>query len=524
MLRRLISPEHVSHRETRHLAQPAALTTIVLCGCLIIYGIHELFFGDMSVLPLALGTAGGIYAVILFYVIVRKPSHLQKLRWPTAIINAMCIGTGLLYLPTELDIIPQIIMILIAAITVILWDRTTTLIFLFLTLAFHIFLGGLFSYDFWPRLLNHATLVMLGIIVVETINRLSESTRSRIRRLESVNEFARKIVYSLETDEVMALVGAAVQNAIKGDTYFLGLTGDKETIEFNLIFDDGEFFPPTTAPIEGTLSGWVIRNQRSLFIPDMRDDVDFQGINSTLIGKKESNLSWMGVPMHAGHVNGVISVGSYSPNAFDRTDLELLENLAQHAALALDNAHHHADVEAQSHTDSLTNVYNHKYLLEVLGREAEQSHIECVPLSLIMLDVDHFKQYNDSYGHIIGDQVLTLLTEAIRTHINSTDSIGRWGGEEFAIILPNTNGAEALIVAERIQGTMNRLSLQGRDGKHLPVPTVSQGIAVFPAEVDDINRLIDLADQRLYVAKERGRNQIEPGASHWKSLSMEQKL
>jgi diguanylate cyclase (GGDEF)-like protein len=222
--------------------------------------------------------------------------------------------------------------------------------------------------------------------------------------------------------------------------------------------------------------------------------------------------------MQAGQINGVIAVGSYKSNNFDRTDLELLENLGQQAALALDNAKHHANVEAQSHLDSLTGVFNHGYLLEILNREAAREPLDHTPLSLIMLDIDYFKHYNDNYGHLVGDQVLTLLTDAIRTHIDSNDAIGRWGGEEFAIILANTSGPQALVVAERIRQTMSNLSLQGRDGKHLPVPTVSQGIAVFPQETDDVNRLIDLADQRLYLAKARGRDQIEPAEKHWQRL------
>jgi diguanylate cyclase (GGDEF)-like protein len=371
-------------------------------------------------------------------------------------------------------------------------------------------------------LLNDFTLVLLGLIIVETIHRLTEATQTRIQRLESLNDFARKIVYSLETDEVLALVGAAIQNAIKADTYFLGMAKNDKTIQFDLIFDDGEYFPPSTMPIEGTLSGWIIRNRRSLFIPDMRNDVDFEGFKTILIGKKKDNLSWMGVPMRAEHINGVVSVGSYKPNSFDRTDFELLENLVQHAALALDNAFHHAEVEAQSHSDSLTGVYNHNYIMEILRREAERTRPASLPTSLIMLDVDHFKQYNDNYGHVIGDQVLILLTEAIRTHINSTDSIGRWGGEEFAVVLPNTNGMMAMNVAKRIQQTMNTLMLKDRDGNDLPAPTVSQGIAVFPAETGDVYRLIDLADQRLYVAKERGRNQVEPEPSHWEQLAANQ--
>jgi diguanylate cyclase (GGDEF)-like protein len=511
--------KHITYRETRHLAIPAALTTIVLCIYLIVEGFRALIFGGSNSWLILPGIVDVFYSIALYYTIVTTPSQLQKWRWITAFSNALCVVTGLLFLPDQLRIVPQIIMVLIAAITVILWDRITTYIFILITIGFYFLFADWLSISFSANLLNDSTLLILGFMIVESMYRLSQATQTRIQRLESLNEFARKIVYSLETDEVLSLVGAAIQNAINADTYFLGIMGDDETIHFDLIFDDGEYFPASTMPIEGTLSGWVVRNQSSLFIPDMRNDVNFEKAKTVSIGKNKTNLSWMGVPMRAQHVNGVVSVGSYTPNRFDRTDFELLENLVQHAALALDNAFHHAEVEAQSHTDSLTSAYNHNHIVEILHREAAYSQAECLPLSLIMLDVDHFKQYNDNYGHMVGDQVLILLTEAIRTHINATDSIGRWGGEEFTIVLPNTDGLKALTVAQRIQQTMNNLLIRGREGKDLPAPTVSQGIAVFPNETEDIHRLIDLADQRLYVAKERGRNQVEPGENHWKHLS-----
>jgi diguanylate cyclase (GGDEF)-like protein len=113
---------------------------------------------------------------------------------------------------------------------------------------------------------------------------------------------------------------------------------------------------------------------------------------------------------------------------------------------------------------------------------------------------------------------LTILTQAIRQHIKSSDSIGRWGGEEFAIVLPGASGPQAQIVAERVRETVSSLSIHHREEHPLPFPTVSQGLAVFPGETNAVNKLIDLADQRLYIAKERGRNQIEPKPDHWKYI------
>lgn len=509
------SPKYVADRETRYLAEPAILTTIILCCSLIGYGIGALRANAMDLLPLFLGAVGVIYSIALYRIIVRTPELLQKWKWPTILIDAACIATGLIFIPNEFHIIPQIIGILIAASIVILWDRLTSWVFLSSAILLHFLFSIGLSINLAAFWVNDFTLLLLGLIIAETLHRSSKVAQHRIQRLESINDFARKIIYSLDADEVLSLVGSAIQDAIPADTYFLGVAQDEKTIRFDLIFDDGESFAPSTAPMEGTLSGWVIRHQRSLFIPDMLQNVDPDGLKTVTIGTTKNNLSWMGVPIHGDHINGVISVGSYTPNNFDRTDFDLLQNLAQQATLALDNAFHHAQIKSQSLTDSLTGAYNHNHIVDILRREAESNHDTTSPFSLIMLDVDHFKHYNDHYGHMVGDQVLVMLTQTIRNHIHASDAVGRWGGEEFMVVLPQTNGQQAYAVAERIQHTMSSLTIQGRDGESIPAPTVSQGIAVFPTETHEIDRLIDLADRRLYLAKERGRNHVEPSEEHW---------
>ena len=114
-----------------------------------------------------------------------------------------------------------------------------------------------------------------------------------------------------------------------------------------------------------------------------------------------------------------------------------------------------------------------------------------------------------------------MLVEILRGQIDDPRLLARWGGEEFIISLPGTTGEQALQVAGRISQTMASLTIQDREQRTIPVPTVSQGVALYPVEADEIYRLIDLADRRLYIAKERGRNQIEPDREHWQKLAAE---
>jgi hypothetical protein len=134
---------------------------------------------------------------------------------------------------------------------------------------------------------------------------------------------------------------------------------------------------------------------------DLRKEVELPGVRLVLLGKHKTSLCWMGVPMQNEDVDGIIAIGSYRPNAFGQGDLELLTSLAQHAAQALHNTYEHQAVELSAQLDSLTGVYNHGNFLRILQQQADEASLERQPLSLIMLDIDYFKAYNDSYGRIV---------------------------------------------------------------------------------------------------------------------------
>jgi diguanylate cyclase (GGDEF)-like protein len=275
-----------------------------------------------------------------------------------------------------------------------------------------------------------------------------------------------------------------------------------------VIVDDGERFPERRVPFGEGLSSLVIQRRCPLLIQHLSEEQKNLAVNRVLIGKSKHSESWLGVPllMRDGFT-GVLAVASYQANAFKEDDITLLSNIASQVALALDNARHHAQVEEQARRDSLTGAYNHGYFVAQLEREVTQSNPER-PVALIMLDIDYFKKYNDTYGHVVGDLVLRLIVQTIRTHIKRTDTVGRWGGEEFGIILPKTTVEQAQIVAQRIRQTLVTVPLADGTARTFPKPTVSQGIAVFPDHANDASQLVDLADAALYEAKHAGRDQV----------------
>ena len=511
------------YQEDAGYVYPSAIAAIIIFLVIIL----DILVGNQSpgekrFIALTFGIGGGLY--VFFQSMLIAP-RLQKYRRLYIWVNATISGLGLSLLALTLNEVHHtfysILLILTVTSISILSGRGPTYLLIALSgTAYILFhqqtLSGFFDWSI------HITPIVASIVITETILRLRQATENQIHKLETINTFSQQINSSLEINQVLSLLNAALQKAITADSYYVGLV-ENGTIRLDLFYDDGEYFNDVEIPMDSTLAGWVIRNQETLFLPDLSHGIQIAEIQKYVIGKNKSSLSWIGVPMRTAHINGLLAVASYKANTFSHADMELLSNLTQHAALALDNTVHHKQVEEQSRLDSLTGTYNHRYFLKALQELIDDVHIERKVSSLIMLDIDFFKRYNDSFGHQVGDLVLTKLCETIRQNIKKDDFVGRWGGEEFVIALPGAKGTEAHQVAKRIQKTMQELVLSHPKYEKIPAPTVSQGISVFPDEADEINRFIYLADQRLYKAKERGRNQIEPDPSHWDSIQSAKK-
>jgi diguanylate cyclase (GGDEF)-like protein len=499
----------LSLQDRQILTIPATAIAMLLSVVMLVRSFDAALPPSQRQLYLILGMASSVYIIFLYRWVLPVIDRNNVLNWVIVGFNGVCSGVLFVVDPDEAAILPLLFSMIVVVISAILTGRMATYAFILICTALQASLIQPGESVQHSLVLQISSLPLLGIIITETILRLQDALRKQMRRLETLNQVARSLATSLETPQVLALLNSAIQYSFKADTYYMG-TLKGETLRLELFFDDGEFFSPVELSLENTMAGWAIHHQQSLLVHNFDHEAAKLGIESVIVGKSKGSLSWMGTPISSGGGQlGLVAVASYKPNAFSQVDLELLENIAQQAALALDNTYHHAAVEAQSRSDSLTGVYNHGYFLKILEREAEKTLQEQSQLSLIMLDIDHFKHYNDTYGHLAGDEILSLLTSNIQRHIHATDSVGRWGGEEFVILLPETTGEHAAVVAERIRQSMNTFIISRRDQQSIPSPTVSQGIAVYPDEANDIFALIDLADQRLYLAKERGRNQIE---------------
>jgi diguanylate cyclase (GGDEF)-like protein len=499
----------------KYLLYPAAIIASVAGLVVMILGLSSLVDPTQRVGMLVAGVGIIVYAWLLSLALVLPLGRQPTTRWFIAVLNA--VGMAALSALLPLNLHPFLYLLWIATITLscIIIGRWQVYLMIAVFAALAIFILQPLRLV-WEDIL---IISMTGILLNETLYRLGVVIARKVQRLEAINRMSRTISSSIEVDKVISLVCASVQEALLADTYYVGLLNGGN-IHLELFYDDGEFFPPIEIPVGNTLAGWVIENRKSLLLRDMPKELPKVGVSAQVIGKPRPSLSWIGAPVAVGkRLHGIVAMASYRKNAFDQDDLELLESMAQQTALVIDNAYRYAEVERLSRLDSLTQVYNHGQFLAYLEELVQYSGVSKAPLSLIMVDVDYFKQYNDSYGHLAGDQALTLLVSALRQSVRSRDLLGRWGGEEFAILLPETSGIQAMQVAERIRLILRSLAITTQDGRSIPMPTVSQGIAIY-AEASSGEKLVDLADQRLYQAKARGRDQIEPTAAYWSQANL----
>jgi diguanylate cyclase (GGDEF)-like protein len=209
-------------------------------------------------------------------------------------------------------------------------------------------------------------------------------------------------------------------------------------------------------------------------------------------------------PLRAGGSDfGSLVLTAYS---FDADQVEMAASLAAHAVVALDNARLHRIVERQALVDSLTGLANRRSLEETLRSELARAVRFNDHICLVLADLDDFKQVNDRYGHPAGDEVLKEFAEALRATVRESDVAGRWGGEEFALVLTGADAAGGARLAERAREMIEARRLLAPDGSELTV-TASFGVASFP-EVRELGDLLAAADSALYAAKRDGKNRV----------------
>jgi diguanylate cyclase (GGDEF)-like protein len=260
------------------------------------------------------------------------------------------------------------------------------------------------------------------------------------------------------------------------------------------------------------IAGRVAALGEPLLVENVEDDPRVRKKNR----HRYKTLSFVSVPLKLeDRIIGVLNLSDKtSGDVFNEEDLRIIQCFATHAAVVLDRNALYSQTEKLkklSITDHLTGLLNRRYLLDRLEEELSRSRRHSRHMSVVMLDLDGFKHYNDTYGHIAGDRALKMIADIILNAVRSMDVVSRYGGDEFMLILPETDTALATNIAERLRADVERAPLPERDGdgRALGLITASIGIACYPEHGNMVDLLIDRVDRALYRAKEKGRNRVE---------------
>jgi diguanylate cyclase (GGDEF)-like protein len=333
------------------------------------------------------------------------------------------------------------------------------------------------------------------------MSRLADDLTRRLHELEALSSIGQAITAQLDIDSVLSKVIESAVNLTRAEEGFVLLL-DERTGELTMRaaknFDEN-FVRTFRLRTEDTFAGHVMRTGEPLLINSPQP----QKIKTAYLVH-----ALIYVPLRIyGRVIGVLGVDHRQQHIFSKHELQLTQALADYAGIAIQNARTYREMQVLAVTDSLTSLLNRRHFFELAGREFDRARRYRHPLSALMTDIDRFKQFNDRYGHATGDQVLRSVAKLCRKSLRDIDIIGRYGGEEFAVILPETGVEAAWHAAERLRRSVAAMQIETDHGR-LSV-TLSVGVAAATPDCPNLQTLVERADAAMYLAKDAGRNVVQ---------------
>ena len=336
----------------------------------------------------------------------------------------------------------------------------------------------------------------------EKLQEENKDLEKKVSQTHDLYEITREIGASLEWESTFQLFSKKLQGmfSFRGAELIFLEERDGEIAIKRLLKIAGRKTPPP--PKENSSNMNIVDffrgGQRGIiFIPDTGSS-----LRARRLSLPREVKSFMAIPLLVEKkMLAIMTMENIKEDDFDRLSL-----VAAQLALAINKAQLYQEVQRLSLVDGLTGTFLRRHFQERLEEELERSRQHQLPLSFLMADIDHFKEYNDKYGHLVGDAVLKDIAHLLEEGVREIDLVGRYGGEEFSLLLTETNREGALQVAERLRLSVEKHRFKAYD--EVGQATISMGLATFPEDAREAESLIDKADRALYQAKQSGRNKV----------------
>jgi len=323
--------------------------------------------------------------------------------------------------------------------------------------------------------------------LLRTIGKALVATHDSDAILEKIMEFIGDIFQPSNWSLLIA-------DDIKRELYFAIVVGEASDVVRNITIPYGE-----------GIAGWALQHGKNVLVEDTEKDPRFFGHFDDTSFRADSIIA---IPLKTqDKVIGIFELINVDHDFFRKDYIELLESLADFAAIAIENAKYIKLIKERSIRDDCTDFYNARHMNDLFNVEISRSLRQKTSFSTVFIDLDNFKTINDTFGHMVGSQLLRKYADFLRDNIRPTDWPIRYGGDEFVLILPATDSQTAYMVIERIRQRLHQTIFFHDEGYNIKV-TASIGIATFPDHADSKKKLIENADKAMYAAKEKGRDSV----------------
>ncbi|OGC02956.1 MAG: hypothetical protein A3G35_18300 [candidate division NC10 bacterium RIFCSPLOWO2_12_FULL_66_18] len=336
----------------------------------------------------------------------------------------------------------------------------------------------------------------------------NRTLQEKVAELHTFLNLSKTLSATLNMEELFRLALHLIGRSLHVDAYSLMLldeAGERLVVKaaFGLPEDGG---PDLALRLGEGISGLVAQTGQAMLVPDASAESRF--LEQECFPQQHGSFICVPLRIKGREVIGVLNAQKPEPHGFSLGDMDLFQAVANQVAAALENAQLYQRTKELSARDDLTGLFNRRHFFDNLEKEIQRARRYRRVFSLLMLDLDDFKGYNDTHGHLRGDEALKEVARLLLANSRRADVVGRFGGEEFVVLLPEINKQGAAVVAEKMRTAVEQYAFFGRETQPGGRLTVTLGLVTYPVDSEEGLELVDLADRALYAGKQQGGNRV----------------